>query len=94
MKRLLPARQNVPLLATALVCGALYVLAGCRFHQMFTAQVVINLLTDNAYIGVAAIGMTFVLLTAGVDLSVGSNMFVAAAVALGAAAVVPPISRP
>lgn len=72
MKRLLPARQNIPLLATALVCGALYLLAGARFHQMFTAQVVINLLTDNAYIGVAAIGMTFVILSGGIDLSVGS----------------------
>ena len=40
-----------------------------------------NILVQSAPTGIVAVGMTFVLLTAGVDLSVGAIMFVAAAVA-------------
>src|SRR3954465_6095688 len=35
-------------------------------------QVFLNLLVDNAYLIVLAVGMTFVILTGGIDLSVGS----------------------
>lgn len=41
----------------------------------------VNIAVQAAPTGIVAIGMTFVLLTAGVDLSVGAIMFVAAAVA-------------
>lgn len=41
----------------------------------------VNVGVQAAPVGIVAIGMTFVLLTAGVDLSVGAIMFVAAAVA-------------
>ena len=41
----------------------------------------LNILVQTASTGILAVGMTLVLLTAGVDLSVGSIMFVAAAVA-------------
>ena len=40
----------------------------------------LNILIQTSSTGILAVGMTFVLLTAGVDLSVGSIMFVAAAV--------------
>jgi len=40
----------------------------------------VNILVQTASTGILAVGMTFVLLTAGVDLSVGAIMFVAAAV--------------
>jgi ribose transport system permease protein len=40
-----------------------------------------NILLQSSAVAIVAIGMTFVLLTAGVDLSVGSVMFVAVAVA-------------
>jgi len=40
-----------------------------------------NILLQSSAVAIIAIGMTFVLLTAGVDLSVGSVMFVAVAVA-------------
>jgi len=41
---------------------------------------VLNILLQSSSTGILAVGMTFVLLTAGVDLSVGSIMFVAAAI--------------
>lgn len=37
-----------------------------------TSQVFLNLLVDNAYLIVLAVGMTFVILTGGIDLSVGA----------------------
>src|SRR5580692_9774497 len=40
----------------------------------------VNILVQAAHIGIIAIGMTFVLLVGGIDLSVGANMYVVAAV--------------
>jgi ribose/xylose/arabinose/galactoside ABC-type transport system permease subunit len=42
-----------------------------------------NILSQSVYIGIIATGMTFVLLTGGIDLSVGANMFLSASVASG-----------
>jgi simple sugar transport system permease protein len=39
---------------------------------MLSTRVVGNLLTDNAYLGIVAVGMTVVILSGGIDLSVGS----------------------
>lgn len=41
----------------------------------------LNILVQSSSLGIVAVGMTFVLITGGVDLSVGSVMFVAVAVA-------------
>jgi simple sugar transport system permease protein len=43
-----------------------------RYDGFFSAQVGLNLFIDNAFLIVAAVGMTFVILTGGIDLSVGS----------------------
>lgn len=43
-----------------------------RYDFASPAQVFLNLLVDNAYLIVLAVGMTFVLLTGGIDLSVGA----------------------
>ena len=45
-----------------------------------TADNLRNVLVQSSAVGVAAVGVTFVLLAAGIDLSVGSVMFVGAAV--------------
>ncbi|PTE15631.1 galactofuranose ABC transporter, permease protein YjfF [Pseudogemmobacter blasticus] len=52
-------------------------LAGClicwvQFPNMASTRVLGNLLTDNAYLGIVAVGMTLVILSGGIDLSVGS----------------------
>jgi simple sugar transport system permease protein len=62
----------LPFLATLVVCAALYVAAGLRYDNFFSPQVAINLVGDNAFLGIAAIGMTFVILSGGIDLSVGT----------------------
>lgn len=62
----------VPLLATALVLGGLYA-AGCiGFPSFASARVLVSLLTDSSFLGIAAIGATFVILSGGIDLSVGA----------------------
>lgn len=43
-----------------------------RYDFASPTQVLLNLFVDNAYLIVLAVGMTFVLLTGGIDLSVGS----------------------
>jgi simple sugar transport system permease protein len=65
-------RQNFPLLATIGVCILLYGLACLSFSGFCTSRVFIGFLGDNAFLGIAAIGLTFVILSGGIDLSVGA----------------------
>lgn len=62
----------IPLLMTLLVFVVLYAIAYARFNSFGTMRIVGNLLRDNAYWGIAAVGMTFVIISGGIDLSVGS----------------------
>src|SRR5205085_985902 len=64
--------KYIPLLATALVLIVLYTLGCVSFENFGSVRVLVNLLGDNAFLGVAAIGATFVILSGGIDLSVGS----------------------
>jgi ribose transport system permease protein len=68
--------QNTPAILF-LVLVVSFSLLSSRFMTVTTA---LNILTQSSHIVIMAIGMTFVLLVAGVDLSVGSNMYVAAIV--------------
>jgi simple sugar transport system permease protein len=45
---------------------------GVRYPGFLAPQVFMNLLIDNAFLLVVAVGMTFVILTGGIDLSVGA----------------------
>jgi ribose/xylose/arabinose/galactoside ABC-type transport system permease subunit len=64
--------KYIPLLATAMVLIGLYVLGSVSYRNFFSLRVVVNLLGDNAFLGIAAVGATFVILSGGIDLSVGS----------------------
>ena len=57
-----------------------FLVIGSLSERFLDLQNLLNILIQSSSIGIAAVGMTFVLLTAGVDLSVGSFMFVAVAV--------------
>jgi simple sugar transport system permease protein len=70
--RLPLAKTHIPLAATVVVCVLLYVGAGLRFPNFFTLRVANNLLVNNAVLGIAAVGMTFVIISGGIDLSVGA----------------------
>jgi simple sugar transport system permease protein len=61
-----------PILVTALVFVAGFIICASQFPHFASTRVVANLLTDNAFLGVVATGMTFVIISGGIDLSVGS----------------------
>jgi len=72
MKKLRLSPQSIPMVASVAVLVALYV-SGCfAFDGFGSLRVLINLFGDNAFLGVAAVGVTFVILSGGIDLSVGS----------------------
>jgi ribose transport system permease protein len=72
--------------ADLLALPALWVLAAVAVTfaamtpRFLTTDNLLNVLVQSAAVGIVATGMTFVLLTAGIDLAVGSVMFLGAAV--------------
>lgn len=65
-------KRNLPLMITigVFVLGYFYCLT--QFPGFASTRVICNILTDNAFLGIIAVGMTFVILSGGIDLSVGS----------------------
>lgn len=64
----------LPTLAALVIFVALLVGAELYFGNFVTPRNMSALLLDNAYLLVMAVGMTFVIITGGIDLSVGSVM--------------------
>ena len=62
----------LPLLATIAIFFVSYAVCYSQFPAILSTRVVGNLLTDNAYLGIVAVGMTVVIMSGGIDLSVGS----------------------
>ncbi|MBC7692922.1 MAG: sugar ABC transporter permease YjfF [Methylotenera sp.] len=64
--------QFIPILATLATFLLLGLMGSLRYTGFLSPGVFLNLVDDNAFLGIAAIGMTFVILSGGIDLSVGS----------------------
>ena len=64
--------KYLPLAATISLFMLVATLGSVFYDGFFSAQVFLNLLIDNAFLIVVAVGMTFVILSGGIDLSVGS----------------------
>jgi ribose/xylose/arabinose/galactoside ABC-type transport system permease subunit len=64
--------KYIPLLATAVVMVGLFGAGSLLYPNFGTPRVIVNLLNDMAFVGVAAVGESFVILSGGIDLSVGS----------------------
>jgi simple sugar transport system permease protein len=62
----------VPLAITVSLFFAMAGAGSVLYEGFFAPQVFLNLLIDNAFLCVVAVGMTFVILTGGIDLSVGA----------------------
>ncbi len=67
--------------APLILFAGVLVAFGLLSPRFFELRNLVNIAVQSSSIGIVAVGMTYVLLTAGVDLSVGAIMFVAAAVA-------------
>ena len=62
--------NNGPLLTTITIFILVYVIGGRLYPAMQKPQVFFNLFVNNAALLIVSIGMTFVILTKGIDLSV------------------------
>jgi galactofuranose transport system permease protein len=65
-------RRLFPIMVTTAVFVVGFILCSVQFPNFASTRVVANLLTDNAFLGIVAVGMTFVIISGGIDLSVGS----------------------
>ena len=66
------AARHLPMLATAAVFLIAFTFGAVRYEHFASWGVLRNLLVDNAFLGIAAVGATLVILSGGIDLSVGS----------------------
>ena len=64
--------KYLPLAATVTVFVALFLVGGMMYRNFLSTLVLGHILADNAFIIIAAIGATFVILSGGIDLSIGS----------------------
>lgn len=75
MKRIKEAgMKNISLLITVVLFIALFVAGSLRYDNFFSFSTFLNLFNDNAYLIIVSIGMTFVLITGGIDISVASTL--------------------
>ncbi|MBV9036707.1 MAG: ABC transporter permease, partial [Acidobacteriaceae bacterium] len=65
----------------SLALGAVFLFAALRYEAFLTPENLLNVLRQNSMLGLVALGMTFVILTGGIDLSVGSMVAVAGVIA-------------
>jgi simple sugar transport system permease protein len=59
-------------MVTVILLAAMLGIGGTAYPGFLSEQVIFNLLIDNAFLLVIAVGMGFVILSGGIDLSVGS----------------------
>ncbi|TQM46153.1 galactofuranose ABC transporter, permease protein YjfF [Pseudonocardia cypriaca] len=62
----------LPVVVTFALFVLMFAGGSLRYDSFASGQVLLNLLIDNSFLVVLAVGMTFVILTGGIDLSVGS----------------------
>jgi galactofuranose transport system permease protein len=66
--------EKLPILVTLGLLVVMWVIGSASFIGFFTLQNFLNLFIDNAYLIILGVGMTFVIITGGIDLSVGSML--------------------
>lgn len=64
--------RRLPFYVTLFLFALLFGFGSVSYTGFFSVQVFLNLLIDNAFLIIVAIGMTFVILSGGIDLSVGA----------------------
>jgi len=64
--------KYVNLIITTILFFFLFAVGSVLYDGFFSGQVFLNMLIDNAFLIITAIGMTFVLIIGGIDISIGS----------------------
>lgn len=70
-KRMLNIKY-VTITATIVLFLLFYAVGSYQYRGFFSLRTFLSLFSDNAYLGVSAVGMTLVLISGGIDLSVGA----------------------
>ena len=70
--RFIPSSRFSSVIVTLVLLIVMFGIGTSRYRNFAAPQNVANLFVDNAFLIVLAVGMTFVILTGGIDLSVGS----------------------
>jgi galactofuranose transport system permease protein len=70
--RLRTGTRYAPTLTTLALFILMFVVGAGMYPSFLSGQVLLNLFIDNTFLIVLAVGMTFVILTGGIDLSVGA----------------------
>ena len=66
--------SNVSLIIAVIMLAVMFLVGTNLYDRFGQVSTVLNLFNDNAYLIVVAVGMTFVLLTGGIDISVASTL--------------------
>lgn len=72
MKKLHLNNKYITPLITTLLFVLLFTAGSVTYRGFFSLQVFLNLFIDNSFLIITAIGMTFVLISGGIDISVGA----------------------
>jgi len=64
--------RDLPTLVTLGLFVLMFGIGSVSFYGFFSAQNFLNLFIDNSYLLILGVGMTFVIISGGIDLSVGS----------------------
>lgn len=72
MKKMQLSYKYINLMITIILFFVLFGVGSFLYTGFFSTQVLLNMLIDNAFLIITAIGMTFVLIIGGIDLSIGS----------------------
>jgi len=65
-------RRHIPVLATGVLLVVMYLTGALNYPDFADTQVLLNVFIDNSFLLVVAVGMTFVIMSGGIDLSVGA----------------------
>lgn len=66
--------NNVSLLITVVLFVLMFAFGSVKYDNFFSISTFLNLFNDNAYLMIAGIGVTFVLITGGIDISISSTI--------------------
>jgi len=72
VSRFIPSSRFSSVIVTLVLLIVMFGIGAGRYRNFAAPQNIANLFVDNAFLIVLAVGMTFVILTGGIDLSVGS----------------------
>ena len=72
LSRMKPNLETLPTLAAVAIFIAMLIYGEIAYGRIVAFSTISNLLINNAYLIILAVGLTFVILTGGIDLSVGA----------------------